>query len=57
MSVLKKVYEEKGIYTPSVVKIVLAMMSLEKTPEDFQEIIDFLGERQERIDWIGEITR
>lgn len=53
VSATKKVYEEKGIYTSSVVKIVLAMLSLKKTPENFQEIVDFLNDKQERIDWIG----
>jgi N-acetylmuramic acid 6-phosphate (MurNAc-6-P) etherase len=52
VSVLKKSYEKQGIYTPSVVKIVLAMLSLNKTPENFQEIIDRLETEQERVDWI-----
>ena len=53
VSVLKKSYEENGIYTPSVVKIVLAMLALNKTPDHFQEVLDFLAEKQERVDWIG----
>ena len=53
ISALKKSYEEKGIYTPSVVKIVLAMLALKKTPDNFQEVIEYLAEKQERIDWIG----
>lgn len=48
----KKDFENKGIYTPSVVKIVLAMLSEKKTPESFQEIVDLLSDRDERIDWI-----
>jgi hypothetical protein len=36
LSAIKKPYEEKGIYTPSVVKIVLAMLALEKTRSTFQ---------------------
>jgi len=52
VSTIKKSYEEKGIYSPSVVKIILAMFALEKTPEQFQEVIDFLKEKQERVDWI-----
>ncbi len=54
VSAIKKSYEEKGIYTPSVVKIVLAMVSLKKIPENFQEVVEFLNKREERIDWIGE---
>lgn len=53
VSVLKQSYEQKGIYTPSVAKIVLAMLALHKTPDDFQEVVDLLPEKQERIDWIG----
>ena len=53
VSILKKSHEEKGIYTPAIVKIVLAMIALKKTPDNFQEVIDYLAERQERIDWIG----
>ncbi len=53
VSAIKKTYEEKGIYTPSVVKIVLAMLALKKTPDNFQEVIDILAEKQERVDWIG----
>ena len=54
VSAMKKSYSEKGIYTPSVVKIVLAMLALRKTPDHFQEIVDILREKEERIDWIGE---
>jgi hypothetical protein len=53
VSTMKNLYEEQNVYTPSVVKIVLAMLSLKKNPENFQEIVDFLREKQERIDWIG----
>lgn len=53
VSAMKKSYEENGIYTPSVVKIVLAMLALKKTPGNFQEVIEYLAEKQERIDWIG----
>jgi N-acetylmuramic acid 6-phosphate etherase len=52
VSAIKKSNEEEGIYTPSVVKIVLAMLALKKTPDNFQDVIEFLGEKQERIDWI-----
>ena len=52
VNALKKSYEKKGIYTPSVVKIMLAMLSLNKTPDDFQEIIDRLEKEQESVDWI-----
>lgn len=54
VNAIKKSYEEKGIYTPSVVKIVLAMLALKKTPDNFQEVIEYLAEKQERIDWIGD---
>jgi hypothetical protein len=54
VSAIKKSYEDQGIYTPSVVKIVLAMLALKKTPDHFQEVIQRLAEKQERIDWIGE---
>lgn len=53
VSALKKSYDEKGIYTPSVVKIVLAMLALKKSPASFQEVIEFLADNKERIDWIG----
>ncbi len=53
VSAIKKSYEGKGIYTPSVVKIVLAMLALKKSPGNFQEVIECLAEKQERIDWIG----
>jgi N-acetylmuramic acid 6-phosphate (MurNAc-6-P) etherase len=53
VSAIKKSYEEKGIYTPSVVKIVLSMLALKKTPDNFQNVIEYLAEKQERIDWIG----
>ena len=50
----KKSDEEKGEYTPSIVKIVLAMLALGKSPADFEEIVKFLREQDESIDWIGE---
>lgn len=53
INAIKKIYEEKGIYTPSVVKITLAMLALKKSSDHFQTIIEFLNEKQERIDWIG----
>ncbi len=53
VSTIKKSHEEKGIYTPSVVKVVLAMLALKKTPDNFQEVIEHLADKQERIDWIG----
>lgn len=55
---LKKSYANSGIYTPSVVKIVLGMIYLEKTPlpEHFQEVLDFLAASQERLDFLtGEV--
>ncbi len=54
VSALKKQDEEKGIYTPSIVKIVLAMIYLKKTPKDFQEVVNLLAKKEERIDWIAE---
>lgn len=54
VSAIKKSYEAQGIYTPSVVKIVLAMLALKKTPANFQEVVEYLEEKQERIDWIGD---
>lgn len=53
VSALKNDYEARGIYTPSVVKILLAMLYLNLTPADFQDIVDILAEQEERIDWIG----
>lgn len=47
---MKKSYEENGVYTPSVVKIVLAMLALKKTLGNFQEVIEYLAKKQERID-------
>lgn len=52
VSTEKKSYELRGAYTPSVVKIVLAMLAMKKTPDEFQEVVDKLSEEQERIDWI-----
>lgn len=49
VSAIKKSYEEKGIYTPSVVKIVLAMISLKKTPDNFQEVVEYLNKSEERV--------
>ena len=54
VSAIKKSYEEKGFYTPSIVKIMLAMLALKKTPDHFQEIIKFLAAKQERIVLIGD---
>ena len=55
LSAMKKEKQEKGIYTPSIVKIVIAMLALKKTPDDFQYVVDFLGEKQEGIDWIRDV--
>jgi N-acetylmuramic acid 6-phosphate (MurNAc-6-P) etherase/N-acetylglucosamine kinase-like BadF-type ATPase len=49
---IKKAKEEQGIYSPSIVKIVLAMLYFNKRPEQFQESVDFLLEMNERMDWI-----
>jgi len=49
---MKHTYEQNEIYSSSLVKICLAMLVLKKTPADFQEVIDFLGERQEQINAI-----
>lgn len=53
VAAIKKVYEEKGIYTPSVVKIVLVMLYLKKSPESFEKVMAILNEKQEKIDWIS----
>lgn len=52
---LKKAYTNSGIYTPSVVKIVLGLLYLEKKPVpiQFKEVLDFLAERQERLDFLA----
>lgn len=51
---LKKSYTSSGIYTPSVVKIILGLIYLEKkpVPGHFQEVLDFLANRQERLDFL-----
>ena len=53
VSALTKEREARGIYTPSVVKIVLTMLATEKTPADFQEAVDHLLRYKEKINWIG----
>ncbi len=55
LSVLKKKYAEEGIYTPSVVKIALSLLTLQKrwSREEFQEALDFLTTRQERLDFLA----
>lgn len=52
---LKKSYTSLGIYTPSVIKIVLGLLYLEKkpVPRQFQEVLDFLADRQERLDFLA----
>ena len=54
VSALKKNYAEAGTYTPSVVKIVLAMLHLGKKPssEEFQEVVRFLADRKEALDFL-----
>ena len=54
VAAIKKAYAEKGIYSPSAVKIVLAMLALKKTPADFQEVVAFLLENQERLDFMSQ---
>ncbi len=44
--------EQQGSYTPSLVKIVLALIALNKSPEDFQEAVDKLIEEKESINWL-----
>lgn len=41
-------------YTPSVVKIVLAMLALNMTPDDFSKVVKKLYDHYENIDWIGD---
>lgn len=55
VSALKKAYTNSGIYTPSVVKIVLGLIYLEKKPvsAQFQEVLDFLADKQERLDFLA----
>jgi N-acetylmuramic acid 6-phosphate etherase len=52
---LKKSYTSSGIYAPSVVKIILGLIYLEKkpVPGQFQEVLAFLAERQERLDFLA----
>ena len=51
----EKVFADSGIYTPSVVKIALGLIYLEKEPVlgQFQEVLDFLADRQERLDFLA----
>lgn len=55
VSALKKDYTISGIYTPSIVKIILGLIYLEKKPVSghFQEVLDFLADRQERLDFLA----
>jgi hypothetical protein len=52
---LKKEFSEQNIYTPSIVKMLLAMLYLGKkpTPQEFLEVLDFLREKQERLDFLN----
>lgn len=55
VSALKKAYEgQEQVQTPSVVKIVLAMLYLEKMPvlEQFQEVVKLLHEKNDELDSI-----
>lgn len=55
---IKKKYEtEKGLYAPSVVKIVLGMLALKAIPTDinFEHIVERLVKENESIAWIGNI--
>lgn len=51
---LKKKFDTQNIYTPSVVRIILAMLFLEKkpVPQDFVEVLAFLAERQEQLSFL-----
>ncbi len=49
---LIKTCNAQGKYTPSVVKITLAMLYLEKTPADFDEVVRFLMERKESLSFL-----
>lgn len=52
VSEIRNEKEKGGYYSPSVVKIVLAMLALKKTPADFDQVVDSLSGKEERIDWI-----
>ncbi len=54
ISALKKEFTEKGQYAPSVVKIVLALLHLQKDPKDesIRQAVDFLAERGEKLDFL-----
>ncbi len=40
-------------YTPPIIKMVLAMIALNKTPADFDFVVNYLHEKQESVDWIS----
>lgn len=44
---------QEGNYSPSVVKITLAMIHLEKTPDEFEEVVAFLIENKESLDFLA----
>ncbi len=44
---IRKNYDEKGVYSPSVVKIGVAMLTLKKTPADYEELVSHLAKNQE----------
>lgn len=46
----KKVYDAMPNYSPSIVILVLAMLAMNKTPEDFEEIVAELATRKEDVE-------
>ncbi len=56
VSAFKNQYADLGVYTPSVVKIILALLHLNKTPSEneVQEALSFLRAREERLDFLAE---
>ena len=58
VSALKKTFEDSGTYTPSLVKIILALIYLRREAKlfQFEEALDFLARQQERLDFLNPYT-
>lgn len=50
ITALSKAYAEKGRYVPSVVKMTVAMMVMEKTLQDFNEVATYLLRHNEGLE-------
>ena len=52
VSILKTSYAEKGLYTPSITKIILTMLANTWGPDHFVQAVQLLHDHNERIEGI-----